>query len=95
MKYNVRFSCGHTETKELFGKVSERERRIAWWEQSGICTNCYLEQKAIENAIGHHEVEMFYGDYKRDFAKCKTKPGSYNGTTKTIIVYVPDEAPAY
>lgn len=89
MKYYVNFSCGHTEMKELFGKTSEREKKIAYWEKYGICSRCYREQKEIENSIDCDEVEMLYGDYKRNYSNCKTKAGSYNGETKTIIVYVP------
>lgn len=92
MKYCVNFSCGHEAQIELFGKVSERERKIAYFEKFGVCPCCYQEQKEIEKSIGCKEVEMFYGDYKRDYANCKTKAGSYNGKTKTIIVYVPVDA---
>ena len=28
MKYEVKMSCGHTETIQLFGKTADRERRI-------------------------------------------------------------------
>lgn len=28
MKYEVKMSCGHTETIQLFGKIADRERRI-------------------------------------------------------------------
>lgn len=28
MKYNVKFSCGHVQEKELFGKSEEREKKI-------------------------------------------------------------------
>lgn len=89
MKYDVKFSCGHTHTVELFGKTSERERKIKWYEEVAVCPDCYREQKEIEMQITHNEIEMFYGDYKRNYPNYKTKPGSYNGETKTIIVYVP------
>lgn len=92
MKYDVAFSCGHTETVQLFGKTSERERKIAWYERAGICSKCYREQKEIENSIGCTEVEMHYAEYKEKYSNCKTKAGSYNGTTKTIVVYVPNPA---
>jgi hypothetical protein len=46
-KYTVTFSCGHTEVIELVGKVSERERKIAYFEQSGICSECYKAQQAV------------------------------------------------
>lgn len=88
MKYEVNFSCGHKEEIQLFGKVSERERKIAYFEKSGICSCCYKEQKEIEKSIGCEEVEMSYREYKTNYADCKTKSGSYNGETKTIIVYV-------
>lgn len=88
-KYDVKFSCGHTETVQLFGKISERERRIAWWEECGVCDRCYREQKELANSVGCEEVEMLYKDYKTNYSACKTKAGSYNGKTKTIIVYVP------
>ena len=46
-KYDVVFSCGHEERIELFGKGSERERKIAWWEKHGLCSACYkAEQQA-------------------------------------------------
>lgn len=89
MKYDVMFSCGHKETVQLFGKVSERERRIAYWESCGICSECYREQKEIKNSLGCDEVEMSYRAYKTDYPNCKVKSGSYNGETKTIVVYVP------
>lgn len=87
--YNVKFSCGHEQCIELFGKTSERERKIKWYEECGVCSECYKEQKAIEMSINHDEVEMSYKQYKTEYANCKTKPGSYNGETKTIVVYVP------
>ncbi len=91
MKYEVIFSCGHTETVELFGKNADRQRKISWFEESGLCSKCYAEQKAAEMAEGFNAVEMFYGDYKEKFSNCKTKPGSYNRETKTIVVYIPKE----
>lgn len=89
--YNVKFSCGHEERIELFGKMTERDNKIKYYERYGVCPCCYREQKEMEKAAGCEEREMYYGDYKKNFADCKTKAGSYNGTAKTIIVYVPLE----
>jgi hypothetical protein len=36
---------------------------------------------------------MTYAEYKRNYADCKTKSGSYDAKSKTIIVYVPKTPP--
>lgn len=92
MKITVKCSCGHTEQITVFGSNAERERKIKYLETSGVCSTCYKEQKEIEKAIGTEEKEMSYKEYKTNYADCKTKAGSYNGTTKTIVVYVPVNA---
>lgn len=48
--YKINFSCGHTETIQLFGKIADRERRIAWLENSGICSECYKKAQAEQRA---------------------------------------------
>lgn len=89
-KYMVNFSCGHAEEKELFGPTKERARKIEWWERECVCSACYREMKEVEMAAKFDEVEMLYRDYKNgEFANCKTKPGSYNGEKKTIVVLIP------
>ena len=35
------------------------------------------------------EVKMQYRDYKRHYANCETVRGSYDASSKTIIVLVP------
>lgn len=45
-KYDVTFSCGHTETVQLFGKTKSREDKIEYWERSGFCSECYKKQQA-------------------------------------------------
>lgn len=89
MKYYVTFSCGHSDNVELFGKTADRERKIDYYKNYGVCPECYREQKAIENSIGCEERTMSYREYKTSFADCKAKPGSYDGKAKTIVVYVP------
>lgn len=88
-KYNVTFSCGHTERKELFGSERERQKKIAYWEQHGKCTACYEKEKYAD----YDEIEMSYAEYKRNYANCKTKAGSYDNKNKTIVVYVPKTPP--
>lgn len=43
-KYDIVCSCGHEETIVLYGKSSERERKIEWLENYGLCSACYKAQ---------------------------------------------------
>lgn len=84
-KYDVKFSCGHTHIIELYGSTTDRERKIKYLEEYGVCPKC----KEVEKANNCEEVEMFYGEYKKNYNDCKTKVNSYDKKRKTIIVYVP------
>ena len=88
MKYNVKFSCGHSEEIQIYGPGAERERKIAYFEKYGLCSCCYRELKETEKKGDCEEVEMLYREYKNNYADRKTKSGSYNKDTKTIIVYI-------
>ena len=44
MKYNITYSCGHTGTVDLIGKGADRERKINYFEQHGLCPDCYKVQ---------------------------------------------------
>lgn len=48
MKYTVRFSCGHEGVVELFGKNCERERKLAYFQDCGMCPDCYKKSKQEE-----------------------------------------------
>ena len=49
-KYTVTMACGHEETIELFGKNSERERKIQYYESKGVCKECYKKQIATKES---------------------------------------------
>lgn len=49
-KYTVTYKCGHTGTVELFGKESERRRKIAFYEENYICPECYEAEQAAKCA---------------------------------------------
>lgn len=50
MKYTITYSCGHEGTIELFGKGSERQRKIDYMERCGLCPECYKEKMRAEAA---------------------------------------------
>lgn len=59
-KYTVNYSCGHGSiVKELFGKVSERERKIEWMEENLVCPECY---KAEQEILEHQAPKIAYLD---------------------------------
>lgn len=43
-KYNVTFSCGHEGVVELFGKDTDRKKKIEYFENNGLCNKCYKEK---------------------------------------------------
>ena len=48
MKYTVKCSCGHDVEVNLYGKASEREAKIKWYETEAVCPECYKAKKASE-----------------------------------------------
>lgn len=46
MKIDIKFSCGHSGTVELFGSADERQHRIAYLEKYGMCSDCFKAQQA-------------------------------------------------
>jgi hypothetical protein len=52
-KYEVNFSCGHTETVNLIGKHKGRERKIEWLKTQ-MCYACYQD---VKQSIREKELE--------------------------------------
>lgn len=49
MKYTILMSCGHEDTVELFGKNSDRERKIEYFQSNGLCKECYKKKMEQQN----------------------------------------------
>ena len=56
-KYEITFICGHTETKELYGKTSERENKIAWLEKQ-VCSECYKKELHEQEEIRANDLHL-------------------------------------
>ena len=39
-QYSVTFGCGHKGIVNLIGKNSERERKLKYYEEYGMCSDC-------------------------------------------------------
>lgn len=48
-KYTIKRSCGHTETIQIYGKVSERDGKAAW-EEGKLCYECYKAAQVAKHA---------------------------------------------
>lgn len=73
-KYTVKFSCGHEGTVRLFGRSSERERKLKWLETQ-LCWDC---QKAEQEKKYKEEAEK-----GKEFAEEMGLP-ELTGTEKQI-----------
>ena len=50
-QYTYPYRCGHgSGTVRLYGKESERQRKLAWYANTFVCLECYKKQKAEEDA---------------------------------------------
>ncbi|MCP9496091.1 MAG: hypothetical protein MSG64_16710 [Pyrinomonadaceae bacterium MAG19_C2-C3] len=58
-QYSINYPCGHTLTEQLYGKIDERYRTIAYRESNGLCGECFaakkVEMRAEENKAAAEE----------------------------------------
>lgn len=81
MKYTVTMSCGHEEKVSLLGKNEEREKRIKFYESSGLCRECYkkMEEKQNEQELIFRFSVLYYIDQKTGSILLSA---SFEGNTK-------------
>ena len=66
MKYDITYSCGHTGTVELYGKTSERESKIRWYETTAVCPECYKkQQEEAAETITKYDLPELEGSEKQ------------------------------
>lgn len=98
-KYEVTFSCGHTETVALFGKHTERERKIKYYEECGHCSECRRAYKAAEpltanitfNADRNQYVVILSGNTYEHKAEIKSLHFEWNDEAWAWVRYAEDE----
>ena len=56
MKYTVKMSCGHEEQVELFGSSAEREKKIIYYQECGVCEDC-RRQQVEDNLTGFLKID--------------------------------------
>ena len=65
-QYTYAYLCGHGRgTVRLYGKESERQRKLAWYADTFVCPDCFKKQKAEEDAAAPKTASLhlaIYGD---------------------------------
>ena len=88
-KYDVIFSCGHEERIELLGAVKDRERKIEYFREQGLCSECYKKQRQAKQRI-KPTIRMKYAEYKVKDLIYEAIKDTYDADDKTIEVMLKD-----
>jgi len=76
-KYTVSHSCGHQQTHELFGKVSERERKLEWMKDTD-CTDCWKAKQRAERNARPVTAEVIYNAFSNGVYLAVTDGDTYS-----------------
>lgn len=64
-KYNVKFSCGHTEIMQLGGKIEDRYKKIEYFEENGLCKECYSAKMNRQIVMESEGLPVLEGSEKQ------------------------------
>lgn len=63
-QYTYPYLCGHGHgTVRLYGKESDRQRKLAWYADTFVCPECYKKQKAEEDASAPKTASLHLAVY--------------------------------
>ena len=63
-QYTYPYLCGHRHgTVRLYGKESDRQRKLAWYADTFVCPDCYKKQKAEEDAAAPKTASLHLAVY--------------------------------
>lgn len=63
-KYSYKYLCGHGYgTVNLYGKESDRQRKLAWYADTFVCPDCFKKQKAEEDAVAPKTASLHLAVY--------------------------------
>lgn len=63
-QYTYAYLCGHGRgTVRLYGKESERQRKLAWYADTFVCPDCFKKQKAEEDAASPKTASLHLAVY--------------------------------
>lgn len=79
----ITYACGHTERRQMYGPMKERERNVKWLEKQK-CPTC----EAASTLKSGEAIKVKYSEFKfLETLGFKSVYGSYDEKDKTILVY--------
>lgn len=48
--YEIEYKCGHKDRMQLYGPYTERNRKIEWYKENVICSDCRAAKQKEEAA---------------------------------------------
>ena len=64
-KYCPTFSCGHEAEVVLFGREKDRDRKLRWYRENGLCPECYRVKQTAEVALKSEGLPPLTGTDKQ------------------------------
>lgn len=90
MKYTINPSCGHEFETQLYGKNSERERRIEWLER-GVCPECYKAEQQAKRDKANAEAASKAADNNRPELTGSEKQVAWATTLRENAILIMEE----
>ena len=78
-KYQIDYTCGHGSfTEQLFGKHTERERKIEWLGSNKVCPECYKSKMQAQRQAEHLCAELIFNAFSGGVWLAITKGDTYS-----------------
>jgi len=53
--YDIKYKCGHSERRQVYGPTNERNRKIEWYETQ-VCLDCWKKEQGNLKTIIYLEL---------------------------------------
>ena len=83
-QYSYPYLCGHGHgTVRLYGKESDRQRKLAWYADTFVCPDCFKKQKAEEDAAAPKTASLHLAVYG-DVYQSRQVPGQLTANKEAL-----------
>ena len=78
-KYSIDYACGHGSfTEQLFGKHTERDRKIEWLGSNKVCPDCYKARMQAQRQAEQLSSEIIFNAFSGGVWLAVTKGDTYS-----------------